>query len=152
MTTVPAALAPPTVDSPSRPDANRSGRRPRGPGRLPGWLRRPLVAVLAVVVLAGLWELYKAVGADAGWSLGETRILPRTTDTAMPHTWDLVARLTEPVSGARGAPVLWLAVAPDPASDVGHPTIMAADRPRSRRRGRVQPLRRRREVLRRRRR
>ena len=123
MTTVPAALGPPAVDSPSRPDADRSGRRPRGPGRLPGrlpgWLRRPLVAVLAVVVLAGLWELYKAVGADAGWSLGETRILPRTTDTAMPHTWDMVARLSEPVSGARGAPVLWLAVAQAAATSLG---------------------------------
>lgn len=71
---------------------------------------RPVVAVLAVVVLGSVWELYKALGPADGWSLGETRLLPRTTDLAMPHTWEMVARLFDPVSGARDAPVLWRAV------------------------------------------
>ena len=88
--------------------APRSGARAGAAARL---LRStPAIAVVAVVVLAAVWELYKALGPGDGWSVGETRLLPRTTDLAMPHTWDMVARLVEPVSGARDAPVLWRAV------------------------------------------
>ena len=54
-----------------------------------------LVAVLAVAVL---WELYKALGPAEGWTLGSLRVLPRTSDLAMPHIWDMLARLTEPAS------------------------------------------------------
>lgn len=71
---------------------------------------KPVAAVLAVILLAAVWEGYKALGPEQGWSIGGTRILPRTTDIAMPHTWDMVARLFEPVTGGSGAQVLWLAV------------------------------------------
>jgi NitT/TauT family transport system permease protein len=63
---------------------------------------------LALVVLG--WEGYKLLGPDDGWSLGERRILPRTSDLAMPHVSDMLARLVEPVTGAQGAPALWVAV------------------------------------------
>jgi NitT/TauT family transport system permease protein len=71
---------------------------------------RLVAAVGSLVAVASLWELYKLVGPDDGWSLGETRLLPRTSDLAMPHTWDMVARLFEPVSGGTGAQPLWVAV------------------------------------------
>lgn len=78
--------------------------------RAPRWLVRLGVPVASVLAVAAVWELYKALGPDQGWSVGETRLLPRTTDLAMPHTWEIVARLFEPVSGATGADPLWLAV------------------------------------------
>jgi len=80
---------------------------------------RPLVAALSVLAVAALWETYKWLGPEQGWSLGGTRLLPRTTDLAMPHTWHMVARLFEPVSGATGADVLWLAVLRAGASSFG---------------------------------
>lgn len=73
-------------------------------------MRRVVAALLSLVAVASLWELYKLVGPDDGWSLGDTRLLPRTSDLAMPHTWDMVTRLFEPVSGGTGAQPLWLAV------------------------------------------
>lgn len=91
------------------PAAPAPGRA--GPSVLARLLRvRPLVAVASVLAVALLWEAYKLLGPDDGWSVGETRLLPRTTDLAMPHTWEMVARLAEPVSGATGAEPLWLAV------------------------------------------
>jgi NitT/TauT family transport system permease protein len=69
-----------------------------------------VAAVLAILAVGSVWELYKALGPDQGWSLGETRILPRTTDIVMPHTWSMVGRLFDPVSGASGAASLWWAV------------------------------------------
>nr|WP_239068971.1 ABC transporter permease subunit [Cellulomonas phragmiteti] len=80
---------------------------------------RPLVAVLAAFAVAALWEAYKLLGPEQGWSLGETRLLPRTTAMAMPHTWDVAARLLEPVSGATGAEALWVAVLRAGASSAG---------------------------------
>ncbi|GMA31860.1 hypothetical protein GCM10025875_18520 [Litorihabitans aurantiacus] len=62
-------------------------------------VRRAATAVLAVAALAALWEGYKALGPADGWSVGATRLLPRTSDLAMPHTWDVLARLGRPVTG-----------------------------------------------------
>lgn len=93
-----------------------SGVAPRPPLGRRSVLGRRLVlgrmgaAVGAVVVLATAWELYKAAGPAQGWSLGQTRILPRTSDLAMPHTWDMLQRLVEPITGARDAAPLWRAV------------------------------------------
>lgn len=90
-------------------DASRE--RP-GPGGIIGTVLRirPLVPVIAVLAVAAVWELYKLAGPADGWSVGATRLLPRTTDLAMPHTWEMVARLFDPVTGGRGAEPLWLAV------------------------------------------
>lgn len=98
--------------APSGAPAPASGATVRARGtRLARLTRvRPLVAVTSALAVAALWEAYKLLGPAQGWAVGETRLLPRTTDLAMPHTWQVAARLLEPVSGATGADVLWLAV------------------------------------------
>jgi NitT/TauT family transport system permease protein len=54
--------------------------------------------VLAFVLVAVLWELYKAVGpADGGKVLG-MRILPRTNDRTMPHVSEIFGRFGDPVT------------------------------------------------------
>ena len=81
--------------------------RAAGAGR---GLRSVALALASVLLLAALWEGTKLLVPDDGWSVGEVRLLPRTTDLAMPHVSDMVARLVEPVTSARGAPALWEAV------------------------------------------
>jgi NitT/TauT family transport system permease protein len=66
--------------------------------------------LLGLVVLVAIWELYRWLGPADGLLLGEARVLPRTSDLAMPQVWDMVARLGEPVTRAEGARVLWLEV------------------------------------------
>ncbi|MEY4339022.1 MAG: hypothetical protein RLZ14_872 [Actinomycetota bacterium] len=57
-----------------------------------GRARRLLMFPLAFVLVALLWEGYKAVGpADGGEILG-VRLLARTDDRAMPHIWDMFSR------------------------------------------------------------
>jgi NitT/TauT family transport system permease protein len=72
--------------------------------------RPALIGVAGVVLLAALWEFYKAVGPAAGVVIGHVTVLPRTSDLAMPHLWTMFARLGEPVIASSGSPVLWLAV------------------------------------------
>ncbi len=67
--------------------------------------------LLGVLAIAVVWELYKFLGPADGVVIGESRVLPRTTDLAMPHTWDMVARLFEPVTRSDTANPLWLEVA-----------------------------------------
>jgi NitT/TauT family transport system permease protein len=64
------------------------------------------LGLLGLVVLGVVWEVYKALGPDAGVKLGDRLVLPRTSDRAMPHLWDIASRLTEPALGRSGAP-LW---------------------------------------------
>lgn len=66
--------------------------------------------LLGIVVLAVVWELYKALGPEDGVVVGGARVLPRTTDLAMPHLWEMAARLAEPVTRADGARPLWLEI------------------------------------------
>jgi NitT/TauT family transport system permease protein len=67
--------------------------------------RKFLLFVLALVLVAGAWELYKALGpADGGAILG-WRILPRANDTAMPHVWDMGERLFDDESRTSDRPV-----------------------------------------------
>jgi NitT/TauT family transport system permease protein len=65
--------------------------------------------VLGLLILAAVWEAYKALGPANGVIVGGRAVLPRTGDRAMPHIWEMVGRLGEPVTGRRGDP-LWLAV------------------------------------------
>ncbi len=81
-------------------------RRRGGRRRAIGWLWGA-AGLLAVVVV---WELYKLLGPANGVVLGELRVLPRTTDLAMPHVWDMAARMLEPVTSAPTARPLWLEV------------------------------------------
>ncbi|MET0432525.1 MAG: ABC transporter permease subunit [Cellulomonas sp.] len=73
-------------------------------------LRPVALGVAALVLLAALWELVKAVVPEDGWSVGDLRVLPRTTDLAMPHVTEMLARLGEPLTSQPGADPLWLAV------------------------------------------
>ena len=71
--------------------------RPRVAGR---W-RGPVAAVAAFALLVVVWELVKAVVPDDGVSIGGIRVLPRTSDAAMPHVWTVLGRLFDPeVAGA----------------------------------------------------
>jgi NitT/TauT family transport system permease protein len=83
-------------------------------GRLVGGARGMLtqvgIALAALFAVGTMWELYKWLGPEDGWSIGETRVLPRTNDMVMPHTWSMVGRLFEPVTGAPDAEMLWVAV------------------------------------------
>jgi NitT/TauT family transport system permease protein len=72
-------------------------------------LSRTLMGTAGVLALAASWEAYKALLPDDGWVLGEVRVLPRTTDVAMPHLWDMFARAAEPLTSAPDSPPLWLA-------------------------------------------
>lgn len=68
------------------------------------------LGVLAIMVV---WELYKffgpaqgfVVGAVAGETGSGVMILPRTNDRAMPHIWDMVARLFQSTSGGSTPPL-----------------------------------------------
>ncbi len=52
--------------------------------------------VLAVVLLAGLWELYKLVIGDDGVSIGDAQILPRADDASMPHLSEIFGEFGDP--------------------------------------------------------
>lgn len=59
--------------------------------------RSLLLGLVGVLALAVLWEAYKALGPAEGWRVGDVSVLPRTTDLAMPHVWDMLARAFAPV-------------------------------------------------------
>nr|WP_246853219.1 ABC transporter permease subunit [Naasia sp. SYSU D00948] len=61
------------------------------------------------MLLAVVWELYKALGPEDGVVVGGLTVLPRTTDLAMPHVWDVLARLGQPVNSTQDT-LVWQAV------------------------------------------
>ena len=66
---------------------------------------RPIALGIAGVLLLGVaWELYKALAPDTGVIIGDVTVLPRTTDIAMPHIWDMIGRALEPVTSAASSP------------------------------------------------
>jgi NitT/TauT family transport system permease protein len=58
--------------------------------------RKVVMFVVALGVVAVGWEFYKAVGPEAGGKVLGWRILPKTSDNAMPHVWDMIARYRRP--------------------------------------------------------
>jgi len=59
--------------------------------------------LLAVVLLAALWELYKLVIPADGVRVGDALILPRSDDTSMPHLSEIFGAFGEQeVAGASG--------------------------------------------------
>ena len=59
--------------------------------------------LLALILLAALWELYKLVIPDDGVRLGDTLILPRSDDTSMPHLSQIFSAFgKQEVAGASG--------------------------------------------------
>jgi len=73
--------------------------------------------VLGILAVIAIWEVYKFLGPAEGLVVGAVEgetgsgvmLLPRTHDRAMPHVWDMVARLFEPTSGGQ-TPPLWITV------------------------------------------
>jgi NitT/TauT family transport system permease protein len=63
--------------------------------------------LLALLVLAACWELYKLVIPDGGVKLGSSLILPRSDDASMPHLSEIVKVFGEQeVAGGSGGTVL----------------------------------------------
>ena len=59
--------------------------------------------LLALVLLAALWELYKLVIPDDGVRVGDALILPRSDDTSMPHLSAIFGAFgKQEVAGASG--------------------------------------------------
>lgn len=52
--------------------------------------------VVALVLVAAIWELYKVVGPEAGGKILGWNLLPRANDQAMPHVWDMLSRYGRP--------------------------------------------------------
>ena len=73
--------------------------------RRPDVLRKFLLFVLALVLVAGAWELYRAVGPEDGGAVLGWRIMPRANDTAMPHVWEMGERLFDDESRTSDRPV-----------------------------------------------
>lgn len=67
-------------------------------------MRRVWMFVLALVLVAVLWELYKLIGPQDGGKLFGLTILPRANDIAMPHVWEMFSRYARPERrGASGS-------------------------------------------------
>ena len=57
---------------------------------------RTFMFLLTLVLLVGIWELYKKVGPQDGGMLFGARVLPRANDTAMPHVSTMLSRYGRP--------------------------------------------------------
>lgn len=70
--------------------------------------------ILGVLAVLAIWELYKffgpaegvVLGAVAGETGSGVMILPRNNDRAMPHSWEMVARLFQSTSGGDTPPLI----------------------------------------------
>ncbi|MDH6181461.1 NitT/TauT family transport system permease protein [Microbacteriaceae bacterium SG_E_30_P1] len=77
-------------------------------------LRSTLLGIAGVLALVAIWELYKFLGPQEGVVIGSVEgetgsgvmILPRTNDRAMPHVWEMVARLGQSASGGNTPPLI----------------------------------------------
>jgi NitT/TauT family transport system permease protein len=58
-------------------------------------MRRGSMFVVAFVLVAVAWEVYKAVGPEKGGEVLGMRVFARTDDRAMPHIWDMFSRFSE---------------------------------------------------------
>lgn len=71
--------------------------------------RRTILFCVAIALVAAAWELYKLVGPEDGGSVLGMRIIPKTSERAMPHTWDMLQRLGEPENRGGDDPI-WITV------------------------------------------
>lgn len=88
-----------------------------------GLVRRIGLGALAIVLLAVIWEFYKAVGPAEGVDVAGLQLLPRTTDLAMPHIWDMIGRAASPVNSSEGSPPVWISVLLAGASSLGTASV-----------------------------
>ena len=103
-------LAPETTTATAReertPRGIRSSRKRAAAIRV-GW------GVAGVAAVVAIWELYKLLGPADGVTVGGDGsagsgviLLPRTHDRAMPHVWDMLARMFAPTSGGDTPPLV----------------------------------------------
>ena len=59
-------------------------------------LRPAFMALLAVLLVIAVWELYKAIGPVDGGEYFGMRLLPRADDVSMPHVWTILERFWQP--------------------------------------------------------
>lgn len=62
--------------------------------------------MLALLLVVGVWELYKLIGPQDGGTVFGWKILPRANDTAMPHVWEMLSRYGQPEHRASDTPIL----------------------------------------------
>lgn len=65
---------------------------------------------VALALVAGGWELYKAVGPEKGGDVLGMGILPRTNDQVYPHVWTMFERLFDPVQRGTDETILSIIV------------------------------------------
>jgi NitT/TauT family transport system permease protein len=97
------------VSRPDEPVERQVSRRPAGRTRRE--LARWAWGFAGILAIALIWEGYKLLGPADGVVIGDARVLPRTTDLAMPHIWDMIGRLAEPITRSPSAQPLWGVVA-----------------------------------------
>jgi NitT/TauT family transport system permease protein len=68
-------------------------------------LRRVWTFALALLLVAVVWELYKAIGPQDGGTVFGWTILPRTDDRAMPHLWEMFSRYAQPENRGSSTPI-----------------------------------------------
>jgi len=59
-------------------------------------LRRVALFVTSLLLVAVAWEVYKLVGPEAGGKIFGWNLLPRSSDRAMPHVWEMLSRYADP--------------------------------------------------------
>jgi NitT/TauT family transport system permease protein len=70
-------------------------------------VRRGAMLLLALIVLAACWELYKLVVPEDGVKIGSSLILPRSDDASMPHLSEIFDVFgQQEVAGGSGGTVL----------------------------------------------
>ena len=69
-------------------------------------MRRAWMFLLALLLVAVLWELYKWLGPQDGGKVFGWSILPRANGQAMPHVWEMLSRYARPERRGSNTPVL----------------------------------------------
>ena len=59
-------------------------------------VRRAVLFVVSLLLVAAAWEIYKVVGPEAGGKIFGWKLLPRSNNNAMPHVWDMLTRYNLP--------------------------------------------------------
>jgi NitT/TauT family transport system permease protein len=72
------------------------GDRPAGRVRIAVRVRSVVMFAVAMLLLCTCWELYKAVGPEAGGKIFGAQLLPKAENRAMPHVWDMLRRFGRP--------------------------------------------------------
>ena len=68
--------------------------------------RRSVMVVLAMGLIAALWEGYKLVGPQDGGTVFGWKLLPRAKDRVMPHVSDILSRFGDPINRSSDETVL----------------------------------------------